>query len=111
MMNKRTIILSFIIILGSLFLYRFSPYKLDFIGHYNTKIGAHKCNNSSKLNSALKYYDRIELDLVYNEEEKFLDVYHPPNPSTGLTFKNYISKIPNNKFPFLWLDIQIIYTN
>jgi len=88
-----------------LLLYRLSPYKLEFLGHYN-KIWAHRANSIEKLRSALDYYKGVELDLVYHEQENFLDVNHPPVESVHLEFENYIAALDNQKYPFLWLDIK-----
>lgn len=85
--------------------YYYFPYRLDFLGHYN-KVLAHHCNSIERLDSALKYYKGVELDLVYSEDIDLLDVYHPPSPSTGLSFKNYVDNIKSKEQPLLWLDIK-----
>ncbi|WP_378180934.1 hypothetical protein [Aquimarina sp. SS2-1] len=88
-----------------LFLYRLSPYKLEFLGYYN-KIWAHRANSIDKLHSALQFYDGVELDLIYNESEDFLDVNHSLSPSIGLKFENYMNTLENEQYPYLWLDIK-----
>jgi len=86
-------------------LYRYNPYRVSFLGHYD-KIWAHRVNDQKKLLSAAKYFEGIELDLVYLEGKNILDVNHPPAPSNGLTLEAYLSAIEEGSFPFLWLDIK-----
>lgn len=87
--------------------YYYYPYKIEATGFYY-KIWAHRVNSIEKLNSALNYFDGIELDLVYNSEKDLLDVNHPPTESIELSFEDYFNEIENNHFPYLWLDIKNI---
>ncbi|WP_010178504.1 hypothetical protein [Aquimarina agarilytica] len=92
--------------IGAFFVYYYVPYKPELLGYYD-KIWAHRVNSLKKLDYALKFYDGVELDLVYNETENFLDVNHLPQKSIHLSFENYISHIYSLKEePFLWLDIK-----
>ncbi len=92
--------------IGVFFVHYYMPYKPELLGYYE-KIWAHRVNSLEKLNCALKFYDGVELDLVYNEAEDFLDVNHLPQKSIHLSFENYISHISSLKVkPFLWLDIK-----
>ena len=84
------------------------PYRIEYFGHYN-KIWAHRNNSIYKANTSEKYFKGIELDLVFNEKEGFLDVNHPPAKSIHLDFANYISKL--KKQPYLWLDIKNLNVN
>ncbi len=86
------------------FLYKYSPYKLDYIGHYD-KIWAHRVDDEIKLKSAITYFKGVEVDLVYDSENKYLDVGHPPVKSIGLSFDTYLSNLTSKK-PFIWLDIK-----
>ncbi len=92
------------ILIGTLFLYRYSPYKIEFLGHYD-KIWAHRVNSLEKLHKSIKYFKGIELDLVYDETEHYLDVNHPPAESIQLSFSTYLDKV-GDKRPYLWLDIK-----
>lgn len=85
--------------------YRYSPYKLEYLGYYD-KIWAHRANSEEKLKSALKFFKGIEVDLVYNESKNILDVTHPPVPSINLNLRQYLSNIPKDEFPYIWLDIK-----
>jgi hypothetical protein len=87
--------------------YYFYPYSIEGIGLYN-KVWAHRVNSVEKLNSALNYFDGIELDLVYDAEKEVLDVNHPPTKSIGLNFENYLNEIEKDNFPYIWLDIKNI---
>ena len=105
--GKKLIILISVLFLTILLgmAYRYSPYKLEYLGYYD-KIWAHRVNSPEKLESALKYFKGVELDLVYNEQENVLDVTHPPVPSIGLSFEKYLSYIDVVEKPYLWLDIK-----
>lgn len=106
-MTKGRVLIGLVIfLLGILFvwLYKHSPRKVEFLGHYD-KIGAHRVNSIKKLESALKYFKAIELDLVYMPETDILDVNHPPASSAGLTFSTYVTALGDNQ-PFIWLDIK-----
>lgn len=92
-----------LIILGMA--YRYSPYKVEYLGHYN-KIWAHRVNSTEKLESALKFFNGIELDLVYDSEKNILDVGHPPTPSINLSLEMYVSHINSSEKPYMWLDIK-----
>lgn len=92
-----------LIVLG--LLYRYSPYKVEYLGHYD-KIWGHRVDSKEKLKSALNYFEGVELDLVYNEEKDYMDVGHPPVKSINLSLKDYISEIPKDSKPYLWLDIK-----
>lgn len=85
--------------------YYFSPYKIQYLGHYD-KIWAHRVNGLQKLDESLSYFKGIELDLVYDDSKNILDVNHPPAESIGLSFKEYVSEIKSKNLPFLWLDIK-----
>ncbi|MDT0558024.1 hypothetical protein RM697_05175 [Ichthyenterobacterium sp. W332] len=88
------------------FAYSYSPYKLEFLGHYD-KIWAHRTNDSGRLNSALNYYPGVEVDLTYNEIDDYLDVNHPYQTSVGLTFKDLINSIKSPlNLKGLWLDLK-----
>ncbi|MDH7447463.1 hypothetical protein [Aquimarina sp. 2201CG14-23] len=93
------------IVLLILFLYRLSPYKLEFLGHYD-KIWAHRVNSTEKLHSALKHYKGVELDLIYDAEKDFFDINHPPAKTINLKFEDYIATLEKSQYPLLWLDIK-----
>jgi len=83
----------------------YTTYKLELLGHYS-KIGAHRVNSIEKLSSAVKYFEIIELDLEYDDQENYLDVNHPPTTSIKLKLENYLAVIDSNQKPFLWLDVK-----
>jgi hypothetical protein len=87
--------------------YYYYPYKIEAAGSYD-KVWAHRVNSIEKLNSALNYFDGIELDLVYDYEKDVLDVNHPPTKSIGLNFEDYLKTIEEGRFPYIWLDIKNI---
>jgi len=101
---KRLVVLGCLCIVLA-YVYRWSPYKLEFLGHYD-KIWAHRVNTTEKLASAINYFEGVELDLVYLENKNILDVNHPPAESIDLSFETYITSLPNEKEPYLWLDIK-----
>jgi len=105
--NKRAkhIIGVLLILFVARFAYKYSPRRVEFLGHYD-KVWAHRVNSKEKLASAINYFEGVELDLIYHSETKILDVVHPPAPSIGLSFEEYLESIPKNKQPNLWLDIK-----
>ena len=98
-----TVVLLSIILLGMG--YRYSPYKLEYLGHYD-RIWAHRVNSTEKLKSAQKYFKGIEVDVVYDDKNDVLDVGHPPSPSINLDLEKYISLIGISEKPNIWLDIK-----
>ncbi|MGB6268746.1 MAG: hypothetical protein WBF67_07010 [Olleya sp.] len=100
----------FVIIMGILsVVYRYLPFNFEYIG-FKHKIYAHRVNSIEKLESAVKYFDGIELDLVYDDAKNILDINHPPATSIGLSFETYLSEIQSSKKPKLWLDIKNLST-
>lgn len=107
MSGKQKIIYGLVFFLIAGQCYRYFPFKLEYLGYYDSKIGAHMCNDISKLKSATNYFQIVELDIVYDSENNNLDIYHPPKKSTGLFFDNYLKQLKSiNKDVFLWLDIK-----
>lgn len=86
-------------------LYRYSPYKVEYLGHYD-KIWAHRVDSKEKLKSALNYFKGVELDLVYDEDKDYMDVGHPPVKPINLSLRQYLSEIPEDSKPYLWLDLK-----
>ncbi len=95
----------FLLLFVLIYSYRFSPYKIEGLG-FNDKVFPHKVNSVDRLNSALRYYEGVELDLVYVPEKNVLDVNHPPDNSISLNFETYLNAIGDDEYPFLWLDIK-----
>lgn len=101
--NKKKIIF-IIVLITAVVVYIFNPHKLEYVG-YQSKVWAHRVNTLDKLNYTQKFYDGIELDLVFNSITQTFDVNHPPDPSIKLNLDTYFSKI-NNKEVKLWLDFK-----
>ncbi len=106
--NKRKIaFFGFLGFIGLVTIYSFNPYKLHFLGYYNSKVFAHRVNSIQKLDAALNFFKGVELDLVYIDSLDVLDVNHPPAASIQLNFKTYLETLKSHhKKPFLWLDIK-----
>ena len=94
-----------IVLLVLLYFYQYSATRLEFLGHYD-KVLAHRVNTLEKLETSLKHFKGVELDLVYDYETDTFDVNHPPTESINLNFETYLNAIKENTFPFLWLDIK-----
>lgn len=108
--NSKLVVIIFVTLVTIALLYRYSPYKVEFLGHYD-KIWAHRANSKKKLNSALSFYNGVELDLVFSTETNILDVNHPPLPSIQLSFEKYINSLAKTQKPYLWLDIKNLNEN
>ena len=107
--GKKRIIFAVVCLLIFGYLYKYSPKRIEFLGHYE-KVFAHRVNSLEKQKQALNYFDGIELDLVYLKDKNILDVNHPPAKSIGLNFETYLKQIEADNFPFLWLDIKKLDT-
>jgi len=101
---KRLCTLGLLVVIMA-YTYRWCPYKIEFLGHYD-KIWAHRVNSVEKLESALHYFEGVELDLVYLDNKNVLDVNHPPVESIGLDFESYLTVLHQDNQPFMWLDIK-----
>jgi len=101
--NKKKIIF-IIVLITAVVVYIFNPYKLEYAG-YQSKVWAHKVNTLDKLNYTQKFYDGIELDLVFDSINNKFDVNHPPDSSINLDLDLFFSHI-NNKEIKLWLDFK-----
>ena len=103
--KKRCFLFIVLGILGVLYIY--SPYKIEGLGYYD-KIWAHRVNSIEKLEGAIKYYEGVELDLIYDSKKDILDVNHTPGESIGLNFETYLKTIKPSDYPYLWLDIKTL---
>lgn len=101
--KKRLIVVMVVFIVSMVYL--LNPYRIQYIGHYD-KTWAHRVNSIEKLESAMQYFNGVELDLVYDSITNNFDVNHPPAMSIGLNFETYLSTINTPEKPFLWLDIK-----
>lgn len=106
--NIKRLIFFILLVVILMFLFKYNPYKIQFIGHYD-KIWAHRVNSTEKLQWALNFFDGVELDLEYHSEADFLDVNHSPSTSINLSFEDYFKTI-YKKQPFIWLDIKQLDT-
>lgn len=84
--------------------YRYTSKRVEFYGFYD-KVWAHRVNDLKKLKSSETRFTGIELDLVYQKEGDWLEVNHPPAPSTGLSFQEYTNHISNKNIS-MWLDLK-----
>lgn len=99
--NTYKLLIGFILYIA----YYYCPYKIEAIGYYY-KVWAHRANSKEKLNSALKYFEGVELDLIYDLEDNSFDVNHNLTESISLNFKDYLNSIEGKNYPFLWLDMK-----
>lgn len=106
--NKKKIVFT-IVLITAVAVYIFNPYKLEYIG-YQSKVWAHRVNSLEKLNYTQKFYNGIELDLVFDSISNTFDVNHPPAKSVNLNLDTYFSNI-NNKEVKLWLDFKNLSEN
>lgn len=100
---KKWIVFLLILLIAGI-VYIFNPYKLEYYG-YSNKIMAHRVNSIEKLAYAEKFYNGVELDLMFDSATKTFDVNHPPAPSIGLDLKMYVTHIQNKNLK-LWLDVK-----
>lgn len=98
------------ILLLMVYLYRYTPRRIEFLGHYD-KVMAHRANSLEKLDLALHFFNGVELDLDYKADTNILDVNHLPAESINLSFETYVNHIKEDNLPFLWLDIKDLNTS
>jgi len=111
--NKKTayIIVLIFIVIGARYAYKFTPYRIEFLGYYD-KIWTHRVNSLEKQEAALLFYKGIEFDLDYIEKRNFLDINHLPATSIHLSFEKYLENINTTTYyPYLWLDIKELNTS
>jgi len=101
--NKKKIIF-IIVLITAVAVYIFNPCKLEYIG-YQSKVWAHRVNSLEKLNYTQKFYQGIELDLVFDSINNKFDVNHPPDHSINLDLNTFFSNIQNKEIK-LWLDFK-----
>lgn len=65
----------------------------------------HGVNSIPALQEAIKEYRGIELDIVFSNEGK-MEIYHPPNPPSGLFLQDYIASLPTVSNLYFWLDFK-----
>lgn len=106
--NKKKIVF-ILVLMVAVAVYIFNPYKLEYAG-YQSKVWAHRVNSLEKLNYTQKFYQGVELDLVFDSISNTFDVNHPPAKSANLNLDTYFSKI-NNKDLKLWLDFKNLSEN
>ena len=108
--KTQTILFVFLLVILGGILFK-CPYKLPYLGFYEIKIYPHRINSLERLENALKYFNGLELDLVYHSTNNYLDVNHPPAKSIDLSLETYLGHISNQQKPFLWLDIKNLDVN
>ncbi len=87
----------------------FTPYKIPYLG-ISKKILPHRVNTIEKLHMVKKMYNGAELDVVYMENKKYLDVHHPPEKPSGISLESYLKELGANTHFFLWLDLKNLNT-
>lgn len=103
-LNKKGIIQIVFVLLLLLGAYWYIPFKIEYLG-YNTKVWAHQVNTLDKLRYAQKFYNGIEVDVVYDSENNTFDVNHPPSKSIDLSLDTYFSSI-NDRYLNIWIDFK-----
>lgn len=101
-LNKRWI--GGIIILSIIALLFFAPATLSFF--FKEKIWAHRVNSLEKLEAAVPLFKGVELDLMFDLENNYFDVNHPPAKSIKLSLEAYLASLPNPASLKYWLDFK-----
>ena len=89
--NKKKIVF-ILVLMVAVAVYIFNPYKLEYAG-YQSKVWAHRVNSLEKLNYTQKFYQGIELDLVFDSISNTFDVKKKKKKSANLNLDTYFSKI------------------
>lgn len=70
------------------------------------KVWIHRVNSIEKLKEVAKKYDRVEIDVVFQEGSNSFDVNHPPEKSINLSLQNYLSSIEISTKKRFWIDYK-----
>ena len=73
---------------------------------YEHKLWAHRCNTPQEARDAISKFNGIELDIVYNDTLDRFEVYHPPQPFTGVLLSDYEDFFTDNPEIGVWLDFK-----
>lgn len=98
------LLIGILFIIGLYSLLKFQNELLTFL--YKDKIWAHRVNSIEKYDEAIKIYPGVEIDLVYNANNDFFDVNHPPVKSINLSLKAFLKSHLNIKKYSYWLDYK-----
>ena len=73
---------------------------------YPEKKWLKRMNSLEAARYAQSQYIGMEIDIVFEEGQRFLDVRHPPTASIGLSLDVLIGEIKNPRHHFYWLDFK-----
>lgn len=82
----------------------FAPATLSFF--FKEKIWAHRVNSLEKLKEATPLFNGVELDVMFDLENNYFDVNHPPAKSIQLSLEKYLTSLPNPTSLKYWLDFK-----
>ena len=72
----------------------------------NLGIWVHRVNGIDRLNEVKDMFNGFEIDIVYNLQNDYFDVNHPPAESIGLSLLNMIKTLEKPADKFYWLDLK-----
>lgn len=70
-----------------------------------SKVWAHRVNTFERFLFLSKQFNGFEIDIVFNEHGRFLDIRHPPASSINLSFEKYL-QAAESKNKYFWLDVK-----
>lgn len=73
---------------------------------FKDKIWSHKTNSIQRLTEAKKTFAGVELDIVFERENRNFDVNHPPDKSLGISLSEYFTSQQTNSDIKYWLDFK-----
>ncbi|SFN33002.1 hypothetical protein [Salegentibacter flavus] len=103
-MKLKTLILSIIIGLAAVLVYKYSVHPVVLRTLFPDKIWPHRVNSIGKLQESSEIFSGMELDVVW--ENGNFDVNHPPAESIQLYLDEYIKHIPISGHYGLWVDYK-----
>ena len=74
----------------------------------NFGVWVHRVNGIDRLNEVKDMFSGFEIDLVYNLQNDYFDVNHPPAESIELSLSNLINTLENPAEKYYWLDLKNI---
>lgn len=73
---------------------------------FSSKIWAHRVNSIEKFQEAHNKFQGVELDVVFNSDNNYFDVNHPPAKSINLKLFDFLNSKKEYKNFGIWLDYK-----
>lgn len=76
-----------------------------------SKVWAHRVNTPEEANKKIKFFEGVEVDLVFDTSSGEIYVSHEIDHHTLWTFREYLRHVTNPEKPYYWLDVKNLDAN